>query len=160
MSTHEIVPTSIDIQWTQATSANGATYSIGQPPLDVEAAKEETMKPQGKEARSEDGPVFAMASNDDPQPGVEIPCSLQYTGNQQFTYTDASFRKKTNIEKWGIWRNPGDNNYSIVFTNEAHWDYYFKDESGDTYRNNTFRNGDHSIMYHSEKPNIVSVRVQ
>ncbi|WHF27638.1 hypothetical protein QJS65_02990 [Bacillus altitudinis] len=47
--------------------------------------------------------------------------------------------------------------YRLIITNTEHYDYYFKDESGDNYELNTFWNRTHYLEYNSEAPNIIRI---
>jgi|GEM_PF-4730510 len=44
--------------------------------------------------------------------------------------------------------------YILYFTNTQHYDYYFHDETGDSYEVNTYVNSDHYVRYNSDKPTI------
>ena len=44
--------------------------------------------------------------------------------------------------------------YALHFKNEAHYDFWFQDKSGDFYECDTYRNGEHCVCYNSDRPII------
>jgi hypothetical protein len=48
--------------------------------------------------------------------------------------------------------------YTLQFDCSQHYDYYFFDETGDSYEVNVYLNGQHSVQYNSEKPKINYVK--
>ncbi|KAL9627163.1 MAG: hypothetical protein Q9204_006767 [Flavoplaca sp. TL-2023a] len=49
--------------------------------------------------------------------------------------------------------------YDYVFemTNTVDYNYYFNDQSGDSYPINTIEKGDHLVRYNSKKPNVLFI---
>lgn len=48
--------------------------------------------------------------------------------------------------------------YRVWFYNSKGWGFRFKDETGDTYKCSTVRNGWHYIDYNSSKPTMIGVK--
>jgi hypothetical protein len=79
--------------------------------------------------------------------------------SNHWNYQPSSVSNISAITRYALYRNSGDiYEYRIEFTNTEHYDYHFYDETGDSYRCNTFRNGDHFIDYDSDKPAILYIR--
>ncbi|KAJ5205221.1 hypothetical protein N7472_001669 [Penicillium cf. griseofulvum] len=125
------------IEWHEATSKKGKPYRIGVRKAGTEAAP----KPKAGEPDVGGIDVYWPPTNDPtwidtPPPVQNIAAISRYYLN----YTEGGFYQ-----------------YILFFTNTQHYDYHFQDETGDTYRCNTFRNDDHYVQYNSSNPTITHV---
>lgn len=123
------------IQWQEFESANGKTFQVGY--LDTND-KEMDAESLGKE----DFGIAVTWNVDDPV----------------WKETTRHIRAVSAIKRYKLHEHSGSYDYCLEFTNEAHYNYQFVDETGDIYRVNTFINRDHYLLYNSEKPAIICVR--
>ena len=123
------------IEWETATSKNGVSFRVG---------KEKT---QGKDVAPASGKPFSI--------DVNWP-----VGNGWVMTTD-EVRTTAGITQYNLSEIPedvgSDYQYILKFNNTDTYDYYFYDETNDSYEVNTFTTRTHYVQYNSEKPTIVRI---
>ena len=133
------------IQWEEATSKRGKSYRVDkQKTGDAENGKH---KP-------------ALMDKHD----FTIQVNWPVTDSGDWVTTSSEVQRIAAITRYKLIRNPPPGpsediwfEYTLMFTNIEHYDYYFTDKTGDHYENNTFINRDHVIQYSSDDPTIVSI---
>jgi hypothetical protein len=139
MPTENLAAIDIDaIQWEEYVSEHGKKYEVGHlrdeiPPGQDQAA----MGVLGKSA-------FGIAAD-------------WPVGDSSWKYTDPSFRSVTAITRYALYAYEGAYKYILYFSNTEHYDYFFHDQTGDSYEVNTYRSGDHFVAYDSDKPTIAYI---
>lgn len=123
------------IDWREHTSKLGRKYEVGYPKDLHERA------PLGAELTKTN---FGIS--------VNWPVS-----DSSWKNTDAAVQSRAAITRYALWKYDGLYTYKLMFTNTEHYNYYFYDETGDSYQVNTYRNGDHYVRYGSDSPNIVYI---
>jgi hypothetical protein len=125
------------IVWETAVSKNGNEYRVGTLPGGNDMKEEAS-------ARSKK--AFAIAVN-------------WPVGDKSWKTTSPDVQTTAAITHYRLfWKGNDISPYILWFTNTEHYHYYFIDETGDEYGNNTFRNGNHYIEYSSVKPNIICIK--
>ncbi|EUC56774.1 hypothetical protein RSOL_196130, partial [Rhizoctonia solani AG-3 Rhs1AP] len=133
------------IQWRKATTARGKKFEIGFLPND-------TPKPKPKPK-----PTYPLTL---PDFGIDMHWDVDRNGGEDnWKPTKPEIRDRAAITRYNLYDQKGETyRYILQFTNTAHYDYYFFDESGDSYENNTYRNGDHFVRYNSDRPTIIYIK--
>lgn len=129
------------IVWEQFTSEKGVKYEIGHlddssEPFEVEG------KLQSANGKSDFGVI----------------CNWVPTLNKEWKMTDHEFSSTTGISQYSVNQRSGIYKYIIHFSNDLPYDYYFYDETGDSYRCNTYKMRDHWVRYNSSQPNIIFIK--
>ena len=66
--------------------------------------------------------------------------------------------KLSGIDRYKLEKQSGSvYDYRLSFVNNQTYDYHFYDETGDSYRVNTYSVGEHYVRYNSKKPTILFV---
>ena len=102
----------------------------------------------------EDVPATEDASN---KLDFGITCDWYPSEIENWKNTSADFARITGISSYSVNRHDGMYAYIINFENTQHYDYHFYDETGDSYRCNTYINRKHYVRYNSSKPRIVYI---
>ncbi|PIL32708.1 hypothetical protein GSI_04823 [Ganoderma sinense ZZ0214-1] len=142
-----------DVVWKKFTSSKGKEYEVGysaqtQPNdlrlVDVQAKNGGSV---GLRVRASDSRPFGIA--------VHWP-----VGPGQWVDTTSAVRDVTRIYSYTLHKYGGTVwSYMLQFANEkTRYDYYFYDETGDSYQVNTWLIGTHWVRYNSHKPTINYVR--
>jgi hypothetical protein len=88
-----------------------------------------------------------------------IAVSWPVTINSDWILTSGDVKSRAAITQYALYKYNGSTyDYKLYFTNTEHYNYLFYDETGDSYRVNTYRNGDHFVRYNSEEPKIVYIK--
>jgi hypothetical protein len=90
---------------------------------------------------------------------VPFSVDVNWQINSAATFYEA-FQKKTGIASYSLKYFFSDYDpylYTLYFENLEHYDYHFTDATGDRYRCNTYRNGNHLVSYNSKDARIVKV---
>ena len=75
-------------------------------------------------------------------------------GDSSWKKTDKEVQEKAGIWRYALYRVKGPFPYELAFSNTEDYDYYFYDEAGDNYNNNTWLRQDHWIDFESNEPTI------
>ncbi|SES87850.1 hypothetical protein [Stigmatella erecta] len=125
------------IDWKEFVSKNGKKYEVGY--LKGELREEE------KAGTVSDKQDFGI--------GVNWP-----VGDSSWKPTDTNTNNTAAISRYSLYEQDGSTyKYILYFSNSEHYDYYFYDQTGDSYRVNTFVNRDHYVRYNSNAPSIVFI---
>ncbi|KAG8700096.1 hypothetical protein FRC08_004927 [Ceratobasidium sp. 394] len=126
------------LEWHKAKSAEGKEYRVGLPAGDKPEVTPEAVRGLPPFSQPVDWPV-----------GQE----------GEWVATTPDVEATTAISRYNLYANSGGGEYAYTlwFTNNAHYDYWFKDASGDSYQVNTFVDGDHWVEYNSPNPTILLV---
>lgn len=125
-----------NIQWTKATSKHGKPFEIGVKRI---VSEDET---KGKTESLDSLTPFDIGVN------WQVDTAGATTSDVQST---AAITEYALAEPGGVY------SYELSFTNTAHYDYTFYDETDDGYECNTYVDGNHSVRYNSSGPNIVRI---
>ncbi|KAF8598341.1 hypothetical protein BDV93DRAFT_526788 [Ceratobasidium sp. AG-I] len=127
-----------DIEWRKEKTYLGKDYEIG---------FLRGSQPQPKDPRSL--PSFAVPVN----------WSVAHAGAwNEWKATSNEVQERAAISRYNLYEYIGANwRFMLQFTNRAHYTYYFEDQTGDRYRVDTWRNGDHYLRYNSDHPTIILV---
>ncbi|KAI0012214.1 hypothetical protein F4779DRAFT_634755 [Xylariaceae sp. FL0662B] len=136
--------------WEKAESNEGETYEVGRTENEIAA------KAKIEEATPGDKQLFGFFEG---KKSFDIPVQWS-VGMDKMTPTTQEVLDKTGITAYnfttGALRNIGFE-YYLEFNNTKNYNYYFYDESGDSYQVNCFLTGNHSVRFNSEKPTIVRI---
>ncbi|GJE85920.1 hypothetical protein PsYK624_020000 [Phanerochaete sordida] len=122
------------IRWMRATSRKGIEYEIGVP---VKAAND-VGEPHSH------GPDFGM--------------TVLWSVANTWIDLPRDQMVKSGIERYNLSTQSGSfYDYRLTFANNQTYDFHFWDETGDSYRVNTFSIGEHYVRFNSDKPTIVYV---
>ncbi|KAM5544981.1 hypothetical protein V8D89_001092 [Ganoderma adspersum] len=139
-----------DIVWEKFTSSNGTEYEVGYPAQGETTDPDAQAKTGGRVVRAS-GPAFSTPVN----------WPVAHAGGWgEWKDTTPEVNRVARITKYNLYKYGGGDtnwNYMLQFANEDTYHYYFRDQEGDTYSVNTFRNGEHYLRYNSDQPNIVNV---
>ncbi|KAH8898890.1 hypothetical protein GQ53DRAFT_360589 [Thozetella sp. PMI_491] len=79
--------------------------------------------------------------------------------NCDWIYTGPPVSTEAAISRYALCKDSGSiYEYILWFTNTEHYDYFFTDQSPDTYQCDTWQNSDHYIRYNSTLPTIVQIQ--
>jgi len=128
-------------------SANGREFTIERPPGD---------KP------SDAAPIVALSRNSDNNVKAKadfgITVDWRRQGTMNWNATSKTVQDTAAITQYILKEHStdsdGDIHCTLYFSNTEHYGYHFYDHTGDKYWVSTWRNGDHSVYYYSQKPNI------
>ena len=122
-----------DIVWTTATSTNGHEFEVGSRSVDAPFEKRAT------------GPPYAM--------NVSWPVM-----GDTWQPVTGEMRTHLGISQYKLYPNAGlIYKYILKINNYDTFNYFFRDEEGDSYQLNTWTKGEHYVRYNSDKPKIVYV---
>jgi hypothetical protein len=124
------------IQWESFTSEKGNKYDVG----------------YLKSAPPADGADAMTATSNKHAFGITVDWPVGTVA-----YTDATITARAAITRYMLVKYDGFYEFKLEFDNTEHYNYRFHDETGDSYKVNTFRNGGHFVRYDSARPNIVYV---
>lgn len=131
------------IVWTPETSEKGVAYEIGRPAVDSDKNNNTPKDDDGDRSKSD----------------FTINVNWPFSSSGDWIYTSQDVRTVSAVVQARVKSNGGGiYSFRLEFHNTEHYDYHFKDEEGDSYRCNTFSNGNHFIRFNSTKPTIVQVR--
>ena len=126
------------IQWTKATSKNGASFEYGVKKTEIGRAIDRA--PVGD-------------TGDDTESGLPLPVHWPL-GDK--TWIPVSLKQ---ITQYRLYRNSWSYyDYILEFMSTGDYSFTFWDESGDYYTCTTIINGLHSVAFNSLKPSIVAVQ--
>ena len=132
-----------NIQWERTTSKLGKPYAIGRTKLDNALEKESP-------------PAAAAAATAKKDFGIQI--DLPVGSDDSWKDTPDNVRDRAAISRWKLHTIKAiGGKYTLEITNSAHYDYHFYDGTGDSYRLNTYVNGDHYVSYDSQDPALLFV---
>ena len=141
------------IEWTKVKSANGQEFEVGR--LPGKSATSTTVTPSpGVQASG-----FLSSASADQNFGITVNWPVD-TDSSDWVDTSDEVKKKAAITRYALYpiQNPVFYTYILCFTNTKNYDYFFSDETGDSYEVNTYESGDHSVRFNSSKPTIVYIR--
>ncbi|GJE85921.1 hypothetical protein PsYK624_020010 [Phanerochaete sordida] len=125
------------IQWTKGSSRKGVEFEIG--------------------VRAE----AAAAGGDAPAPqshGDDFGMKVQWPVENKWVDLPRDQEKMSGIDRVNVSTQSGSvYDYRFSFVNNQTYDYHFHDETGDSYRVNTYSVGEHFFRFNSKKPTIVYV---
>ncbi|KAF7368177.1 hypothetical protein MVEN_00136800 [Mycena venus] len=131
------------IVWTTHMSGNGNEYRIGTLP-DADAQAEDRA---GKDATGGKFPKEDF--------GIDVKWS---NGDMNWKATSSDVQTTAAITQYDLYWKKGDVwPYMLWFTNTENYNYLFFDETGDSYRCNCWRRGNHWVQYRSDKPTIIFI---
>ena len=123
------------IKWTKATSKLGKPFEIGV--LESPPNTNNTTLHKRKEK-------FGMQVN-------------WPVGDDTWVPLNVFIQSIAGLTQYKLHSNGGVYSYILWFTNTEHYDYFFVDQTEDSYEVNTYRNGDHYVRYNSEDPTIQAI---
>lgn len=131
------------IVWETRTSKNGKEFRVGYRETDQET--------ENKSAEENGGAKKSSSHN---QRGVNW---KPVKNSTKWIVQSNEFTSETAITRYNLDNRTSSIKafrYKLWITNLRNFDYFFTDESGDTYNINTFRTGDHFVEYNSDKATI------
>lgn len=129
-----------EIQWEDFTSKSGNRYQVGFLPTGQLLKNDRISSSQGSVSKKN----FGVA--------VDWP-----VGDGTWINTTSYVQSVAAITKYTLHTNSGEWAYRLEFQNTEHYDYYFYDQTGDSYEVNTYRNGSHYVRYNSASPTIAYI---
>lgn len=138
MNIKEIFGVDGNIIWEEHESESGKMYQIGY----LEEEKSDEEKEKNKLTKK-----------------VPFSVDVDWKINSAASFYEA-FQKQTGITNYSLKYFFSDYDpylYTLYFTNIEHYDYHFTDATGDRYRCNTYRNGNHLVSYNSKDARVVKI---
>lgn len=90
---------------------------------------------------------------------VKVSWSVGAAG--EWIETSDEIRKQTGITRYCLCKQDDPTShyqYILYIQNTEHYCYYFYDQTDDSYKLDTFRNGQHYVRYNSKQPTIVRIK--
>lgn len=141
LSKPDTTSTDAAVEWKRKESSKGREYSVGM-------------------RKGEPGSGDAQAHSAERREPFSIDVNWPVNDNEDWTQTSDEVKLKAGITRYKLYRNTGFSpfwQYCLEFTNNQNFDYRFKDQSGDSYNVDTWRNSDHSVKYWSNGPTIKTI---
>ncbi|KAF7333100.1 hypothetical protein MVEN_00136700 [Mycena venus] len=133
------------IVWTTHISGKGKEYRIGRLP-------DAGSKGEDRTAKDATGGKFSRAPF-----GIDVNWPVANTTSWQGTQSDV--QTIAGITQYALYQTTNPlYPYILWFTNTEHYDYFFYDQTGDSYQVDTWRDGSHWVQYNSAKPTILFIK--
>lgn len=135
------------LQWEKLESHQGEQYQVGHNEFEL-AAKAKV------ESGTDSKGILGFFEN---KKTFEVNVNWPVGKDDKLIPTTHDILNKTGITAYSLTAGEGHFTYTLRFTSSVNYNYYFYDESKDSYQVNCFLTGNHSVQYNSPKPTIVHI---
>ncbi|KAF4634759.1 hypothetical protein G7Y89_g3348 [Cudoniella acicularis] len=138
------------LSWEKIDSKEGVTFEVGRTEYELAA------KAKVEEAANNDKEFFGLFEG---KKSFDIQVRW-VVGVDKLIPTTQDVLDKTAISAYNLTTNGNRNigfEYYLEFNNTKNYNFYFYDESGDSYQVDCFITGNHSVKFNSPKPTIVRI---